>query len=55
MDARETTEIRAERLLETLLDIKKHKNKQRKDEIILGNLRDNSLYPNNFIDKAISQ
>ena len=29
--------------------------KQRKEENILGSLRANSLFPNNFIDNAINQ
>ena len=55
IDESEKTDIKAEFLFETFNEIKYEINKQTNEARILGSLRNNSLFPNNLIDKAINQ
>ena len=55
IDESENTDINAVFLFEIFKAIRYEINKQIKEAKILGSRRANSLFPNNFIDKAIIQ
>ncbi len=55
IDDKENKDTRATFLFEIFKAIKYVVTKQKNEEIILGSLRASSLFPNNLIDKAISQ
>ena len=55
IEDRDNREIYAHFLFEIFTVIKYKTNKQIKEESILGNLIDNSLFPNNLIANAVSQ